>query len=114
MNPFNDDNMDNYQALQGALVAKRHSSPPDVWSAHAYVNKDCKLPPIGTLHPRGCIRRQHGKMNNNCCRPTDRPTRMTAEVDDLVRHTETLNQLEIAQSEQDVSPFCKESDMTYS
>ena len=25
-----------------------------------------------------------------------------------------LKKLEIAQSEQDVSPFCKESDMTYS
>ena len=29
-------------------------------------------------------------------------------------HDELKIELEIAQSEQDVSPFCKESDMTYS
>ena len=32
----------------------------------------------------------------------------------LKAHIETQIELEIAQSEQDVSPFCKESDMTYS
>ena len=29
-------------------------------------------------------------------------------------HKQSQAKLEIAQSEQDVSPFCKESDMTYS
>ena len=32
----------------------------------------------------------------------------------VLHHMYTQIQLEIAQSEQDVSPFCKESDMTYS
>ena len=32
----------------------------------------------------------------------------------LTKELPLNNQLEIAQSEQDVSPFCKESDMTYS
>ena len=66
---------------------------------------------IGIVYIRfGKVRQGWIRFNDSfCCFTILLPPRVL-----IIKLIVTKTKLEIAQSEQDVSPFCKESDMTYS